>query len=288
MSGKRIKAFDVFLTVFLSCWAVIIVLPFYSAVMVSLVPKSVYLRNSFILYPKNFTLNSYELLFKTPIILTGLKNSIIVVAFGLIISMFLTTSIAYGLSKPIFPGRNIIFNLIIFTMFFGGGLVPYYMLIKSLGMYNSLMALIIPGSLSTFNMLLIKNYIQSLPRSINESAEIDGANDIVIMWNIILPLCMPILATVALFVSVGKWNDWFGPMLFISSREKMTLQIILKNMLSTLESAKIPHDVIVKRNVNEEGVKMACLTVVTLPVLLFYPFAQKYFVKGIMIGSIKA
>ena len=240
------------------------------------------------------TLESYRIpVFQVGFVIDGFKNTGIIVITGVIYSMLLTVTAAYALSKKYLPGRNIFINFIIFTMFFSGGLIPYYMLMRNLHLIDNLAALVLPFGVNTFYLIIIKTFFQNIPPSITESAQIDGANEIFILFKIVLPVSMPIIATFILFYSVDRWNEWFYALLLMKSVEKMPLQVILKSLLTNFDmikgaTAQANWDSFNKNLIYDEGVKMACVTIVTLPVLMFYPFAQKYFIKGIMIGAVKS
>ena len=175
-------------------------------------------------------------------------------------------------------------NLILVTMFFGGGLIPYYILIRTLGMMDTIWVMIIPGAIDTFNMLLMRNYFATLPKELEESAKIDGANDIQIFVKIFLPLSLPMLATIGLFFAVGNWNSWYNGMLFNSKQSLKTLQQVLQSIINTpASSIPNPHPT----KISTESVKMAAIFFTIIPMMLFYPFLQRYFVRGIVVGAIK-
>ena len=181
-------------------------------------------------------------------------------------------------------GKNFVMNMILVTMFFGGGLIPYYLLMKSLGFLDTIWVMIIPGAIDTFNMLLMRNYFASLPKELEESARIDGANDVQIFVKIFLPLSLPMLATVGLFFAVGNWNSWYNGMMFNSNPDIRTLQQVLQDMIVT-KSSVVPN--LHPDETNNESVKMAAIFFTILPMMCFYPFLQRYFVKGIVVGAIK-
>ena len=181
-------------------------------------------------------------------------------------------------------------QLIIFTMYFSGGMVPSYILISKLGLIDKIGVLIIPAGISTFYLIVIKNFFLSLPAELEEAAKIDGANDIVIFFKIILPLSLPILATFGLFYAVDHWNSWFAGMMYIKSADKRPLQLVLKNILATIDSVRNPAAAQsgLKAKVFGDGVKMASVIITMLPVMVIYPFLQKYFMKGLLLGAVKS
>jgi len=214
--------------------------------------------------------------------------SVIVTVVGTLLSILVTAITAYPLSKRHLPGISIIMVLFVFTMLFNGGLIPNYLLIRELKLLNSLWSLILPAMISVFNMLIIKSYYEALPEALEESARIDGAKTYVILFRIILPLCMPVLATIALFYAVGFWNDYFSPMLYINDPSLKTLQLHLRDVVMENDTAnainKSADDLM---NMTPESIRAATVVASTVPILLVYPFLQKYFIKGVLIGSVK-
>ena len=204
---------------------------------------------------------------------------------GTLYQLFFTVITGYAMSRNKWTGKGFVMNMILVTMFFGGGMVPYYYLIKSLGMMNTIWVMIIPGAIDTFNMLLMRNYFASLPAEMEESAKIDGANDIIIFVKIFLPLSLPMLATIGLFFAVGNWNSWYNAMLFIPDRTEIwPLQMVLRNMIATVSSnIENPEAV----DGFSQGLTMASIFFTIVPMMCFYPFLQRFFVKGIVVGAIK-
>lgn len=222
--------------------------------------------------------------------LDTLGNVVTSYAFGraFVISVVVTAITAYPLSKRHLPGISIIMVLFVFTMLFNGGLIPNYLLIRELHLLNSLWSLILPAMINVFNMLVIKSYYEGLPEALEESARIDGAKTYMILFRIILPLSMPVLATIALFYAVGFWNDYFSPMLYISDPSLKTLQLHLRDVVMENDTAnainKSADDLM---NMSPESIRAATVVASTVPILLVYPFLQKYFIKGVLIGSVK-
>jgi putative aldouronate transport system permease protein len=202
--------------------------------------------------------------------------------------MLFTITTAYPLSKKHFPNRSFWTAIIVFTMFFGGGLIPSYLLVRSLGMYNTIWAMVLPGLISTYNMIIMRNFFMNIPAELEESAKIDGANEFSILFRIIVPVSGPIIATVALWTMVGHWNAWFDCMIYISTTANQVLQLILRRIVleGTTQLMELNNSLDVGV-INTDAVKSATIMVATIPILLVYPFLQKYFVKGIMIGSLK-
>jgi len=212
-------------------------------------------------------------------------NTIVRVALGTIITTFVCILTAYPLSKKFLPDRKFFTAFMVFTMFFSGGLIPMYILIKSLKYINTVWALVIPSAIPTFSMLIIRNYFMTIPDSLEESAKIDGANDFFILFSIVVPLSLPILATTVLWTIVGHWNAWFDAMLYITNSRKQVLQAILRQIVivGTMDQLEFEAHMYA----SPESLKAATIIVGTLPIIMVYPFVQKYFIKGIMIGSLK-
>lgn len=285
---QKRNAVDVMIVVFLAAFFLAVLYPFYNAVLVSLVSEKEYMSTPFMLFPKKPTLLSYRYVFSSSDILNGYVTTIIVVVFGVAYNMILTVTAAYALSKD-FPGKKWLMMLIVFTMYFGGGLIPYYLLIRNLGLIDSYGALILPYGVNTFYLLVMRNYFKSIPAEIEESAKIDGANDLRVLWSIVLPLSLPIIATFLLFFSVDRWGEWFNGVLFIKTTSKRPLQMVLRSILMSMSneaSVNMPPEL--KKNLYGESVKMACVVVVMTPIMFVYPFVQKYFMKGMLLGAVKS
>ncbi len=284
---QRKNSVDHLITIALALYGLAILYPFYNSILVSLVSEKEYMTTPFMLFPKNPTLLSYRYVFTSADILNGYISTLIIVVFGVAYNMVLTTTSAYALTKE-FPGKKIIMVLIIFTMYFGGGLIPYYMLVKNLGLIDTYAALILPYGVNTFYMLVMRNYFKSIPGEIEESAKIDGANELLILWKIILPVSLPVIATFLLFFAVDRWGEWFNGVLFIKTTAKRPLQMVLRSILMSLSNeASINMPPELKKNLYGDSVKMACVVVVMAPIMFVYPFVQKYFMKGIMVGAVK-
>lgn len=283
-------SFDYFNIVVLSVIALISIIPFYFVVIMSFADIGALGRAKVYLLPLSFDITPYRVLFLNNNVINGIFVSIIRVIAGTVFCMLMTTTAAYSLSKKTLPFRGAILNAIILTMFFGGGLIPYYLTVKNLGLVDRFLVLIIPSGIDTFFLIIIKNYFQTIPESLEESAKIDGATDIHIFLKIILPIAMPFMATFILFYAVGHWNDWWTAMLFISDVHLRPLQNVLRDALSNLnniinDTARI--NAMQGKMANTQSARMALVVITTIPILAVYPFIQKYFVKGILIGSMK-
>ena len=285
---NRIGAADGIILFILTLYGLIIFYPFYNAILVSIVPNTVYMRHQgLMLLPPVIQFDAYEFTFKSRLIWSGYLNSIIVTVGGTLYNMLLTVFCAYALTKPI-PGRKVIRFLIVFTMYFSGGLIPYYLLIKDLGLMGSYWVMILPMGLNIMYMLIISSYFSSLPASLEESAKIDGAHDWVILFRIILPLSLPLLATFTLYYAVERWNEWYHAMLFLTKSDKWPLQNILRtiiNDINFLATQNIPGQ---KRpDVQGDTIKMSSIVVSMIPMMCLYPLLQRYFLSGLTLGAVK-
>ena len=243
-------------------------------------------RGEMWLFPTKLSFIGYELVFANKEIWTGYTNTLLYTGVGTAINLLMTILAAYPLSRRDFAGRNVITAYIVFTMFFSGGLI-----VKDLGMINTMWALIIPGAVSVWNIIIMRTFFQtSIPNEIQESASIDGCSNMQTLWRIVLPLSMPIIAVMVLFYSVGHWNSYFSALIYLNDREKYPLQLFLREILikSQVDNMAGSMDLSVQKHMMEaEAIKYAIVIVANLPILLLYPFLQKYFVKGMMIGALK-
>ena len=238
-----------------------------------------------ILKPLGFSLEGYKIVLKNPNIPVSYLNTIIYVAVGTSINILMTTLGAYALSRKGYMFKKTITLLIVFTMYFNGGLIPNFLLVKALGMYNTIWALVVPGAISTWNLIVMKTCFQAIPVSLEESARLDGANDFVILLKVFLPLSKATMAVMLLFYAVTQWSSWFNAMIYLSDRKKFPLQLIMREILiaNSTSGNTMDSDVMFL----EEVVKYATIIVSTDPVLCIYPFVQKYFMTGVMMGSVK-
>ena len=282
---RKIQGLDIIICVILVFYAILIVFPFWNAFVISVSSESAYLKNNLLLWPTELDLTSYQKVFANNELWNGFGITMILLIGGTLYQLFFTVITGYAMSRNKWTGKNFVMNMILVTMFFGGGMVPYYYLIKGLGMINTIWVMIIPGAIDTFNMLLMRNYFASLPAEMEESAKIDGANDVIIFVKIFLPLSLPMLATVGLFFAVGNWNSWYNAMLFIpDDRSIWPLQMVLRTMInkvsSNIENPTAQEDF-------SQGLTMASIFFTIVPMMCFYPFLQRFFVKGIVVGAIK-
>lgn len=286
MKRKKIELFDVVVYAVITLVCIVMLYPFLNVIAVSFSDYTAYLKNPLMVIPSDFTLSAFQFVFKDGQVLMAYANTVIVTVSGVLIGLALTILMAYPLSRKHLKGRAVIMNLVIFSMMFSGGMIPSYYLIRSLKLIDSLWAVILPGAFSAYNMILMKNFLEALPDSLMEAAQIDGASEPFILVRIALPLCMPILATLCLFIAVQYWNGYFNAMLYIRDRSKWTLQLVLREIvLANVQNGN--NDPAQENYVVSISIKYASLLVVMLPIMLIYPFLQKYFVKGVMIGAVK-
>ena len=238
--------------------------------------------------PVGFTLDAYQLVMQNPDILSGYMNTIFIVAVGTALNVIATALFAYVLSRKNLYWRNAMMFMVIFTMFFSGGLIPSYLLIKGLGLYASRWAVIIPSLIGTWNLIIMRTSFMSIPDSLEESAKIDGAGDFTVLFKIILPLSLPVMAVMVLFYGVGHWNSWFSAMVYLKDRDSFPLQLILREILIQSQTDSMTMETMSAEKMAVSNiVKYATVMVATLPILMLYPFLQKYFVKGVMVGAVK-
>lgn len=286
MRSKTIEVFDVIVYSVISICCILMLYPFLNVTAVAFSEYTAYLKNPLMIVPSSFTLSAFKFVFKDSQVMLSYANTILVVIMGVAIGLTLVVLMAYPLSRKQLKGRGLVMNLVIFSMMFNGGMIPNYYLIRSLGLIDSLWAVILPGVFSAYNMILMKNFLESLPDSLMEAAAIDGASEPLVLIKIALPLCMPILATLCLFIAVQYWNGYFNAMLYIRERSKWTLQLVLREIvLANVQNGN--NDPAQENYVVSISIKYASLLVVILPIMLVYPFLQKYFVKGVMIGAVK-
>lgn len=285
---RRIDAMDVVSLIVVTLLVLIVFLPFYNSVVVSFSTSASYMRNPFAFWPSEATMDNYRLVLKNGTIFTSYLNTILITVTGTVLSMAASVAAAFAFSRKAFPGKRLFFMMMLFTMFFSGGMIPTYLTLKSLKMLDSRMTIILMCGISTFNVIVLKSGFEQVPAALEEAAKIDGANDLQIFARVMVPLQMAQIATFTLFTAVAYWNEWFWSMLVINSGSKMTLMSYLRAII--MEASGV---------VNSEsaagmdmknfsmGVKMSSVVLTMLPIMCVYPFLQKYFAKGIMVGAVK-
>ena len=286
---KKFELMDAVILLILFIGMLAILIPFFNVVAISFTSYTEYMQSVWVVWPKNSVLDAYKELFKDSRILIGYKTTLTFLAIGLPLNVLLSTSLAYALFRKGWPGRRLVFYLVLFTMIFHGGIVPMYLVMKSLGLTNTIWSVVLAQGLNTFNMILLYNYFNSLPDALVESASLDGASEWKIMFRVVMPLAKPILATVVLFVAVQFWNEYFMSMIFLRSKNWQSLQQVLRAIVmdsQVVDSAATTADVGEKNFT--DAIKMAAVMATMIPVMCVYPFLQKYFAKGIMMGAIKA
>jgi putative aldouronate transport system permease protein len=292
---KKDRMFDILNYSFLTIIMIVTLYPFLNVLVISLNDSTDTVRGGIYIWPREFTLNNYLEILKYDNLVTGFVNSVLRTVIGTVLGVFAQAMIAFTLSRADFQGRKFISTFLVLTMYFSGGLIPGYMLIRDLGMMNSFWVYILPGLVSAFNIIIIRSFMDGLPFSLQESAKMDGANDFTIFYRIILPLCKPVLATIALFVAVGQWNSWFDTYLYNSLNENLTtlqyeLMKILDNtsMGGNVNANQMRPNAEQQANmVSPESIKMAITMVTVIPIMLVYPFVQRFFIQGMTLGAVK-
>lgn len=278
---------EIIIYLILTFLAVIMVIPFIYVIAASFAKESEIQTRPIFLWPNDPTLAAYEEVFDMsnmgPTVLRSLLVSILVTVIGTIINLFFTTTMAYGLSRSDLKGKKFLLNMVLFTMVVNGGMIPTFLLVKSLGMYDTYSALILPGAISAYNMLIVRNFFIELPRELEEAASIDGCSDIGIFVKIALPLSMPCLATFGLFYAVGHWNNYFGALLYLDDQKKYPFQLVLRNIVMQSQDTSANAD----QELPSDTLKMASIVIGTVPILCVYPFLQKHFAAGVMVGAVK-
>ncbi|OMF37981.1 sugar ABC transporter permease [Paenibacillus sp. FSL H8-0548] len=285
--GNRL--FDIGNYIFLIMLMVVTVYPLMYVAFASVSDASQLMAHKGMLWrPLGFSFEAYKNVFRNPMISSGYLNTLFILVFGLGVNILLTSFGAYALSRRTLAYRKQIMLFFVFTMFFSGGLIPFYFAVMNLGLRNSLWALIIPVAVNTFNLIIMRTAFEGIPVSLEESAKMDGANDFVILFRIILPLSLPVVAVILLYYGVSHWNAWFNASIFLQDRDQYPLQLIMREILLQGEASAMAEGAAMEDvAMLSATLKYATIMVATVPILLVYPFLQKYFVKGAMIGAIK-
>lgn len=282
---------DIMKVVFLAFVVVVTVYPFWNIFIISINDATDAIRGGLYFLPRKLSLSSYAEILRRSTFLASIKVSVGRTLIGTPIAVLVTAMLAYPLSRKDLVGRKFWNLLFVFTMYFGGGLVPYYMVLKGIHMLNTFWVFIFPMMMSVYNMILIRSYIESMPDSLFEAAKIDGANDLVVFVKMVIPLSKPILMTVALFVAINQWNSWFDAYLYTSDQALKPMQSILVEILNQYQTGASTSQAMSNAKagvtVTPDSIRMAATMVATLPIIMVYPFVQKYFVKGIMLGAVK-
>ena len=282
------KLFDIFNLLFMLLICFITLYPFLYVLATSMSSNIAVMQNKVTFYPVELNFTAYKKILKDPYLVSSYYNTIKYTLIGTFINLLFTSTMAYPLSRKKLVFKGFFNTMIVITMFFGGGLIPTFLLVNSLGMYDTIWAIVIPGAISTYYLIIMRTFFQSIPAELEESAKIDGASEVRVYFKIIIPLSKAALAAIGLFYAVGHWNSFFSALIYLKSKAKMPLQILLRNMLISSEMAQ--QNKIASRDeevVVAETIKSAAIIVTVIPIICVYPFLQKYFVKGVMIGSIK-
>ncbi|HEY4431397.1 MAG TPA: carbohydrate ABC transporter permease [Paenibacillus sp.] len=292
-ASRSDQIFDIVNCSFMTLAFVITLYPFLNVLAISLNDSMDTVKGGIYLWPRKWTWANYDAIFSFRGLITGFKISLLRTFTGTLLGLLSSSMLAFVLSRSDFQARKLVSTFLVMTMYVSGGLIPGFILIRHLGMMNSFWVYVLPGMVSAWNVFIIRSFIDGLPSALQESAKLDGANDFTIYWRVILPLCKPVLATVALFLAVGQWNSWFDTFLYNSTaRHLTTLQYeLMKVLQSTQIGSNDIHDPNMSQLMNRispESVKMAITIVVTVPILIVYPFLQRYFVKGMTLGAVKS
>lgn len=281
------KTFDTINYAFLAIYAAIAIIPFIYILVASLTPPELLLKKSFILIPEKISFDAYRYIFSTDTIPKSLLVSAFVTVFGTAVNIIVTVLMAYPLAHKDIMGRKFIMLMITFTLMFSGGMVPTYIIVQKLGLIDNLLSLILPNAMSAFSLIIFKNYFQELPKELEESARIDGCNDLKILLQIILPVSKPLIATFVIMFGVANWNSWFNAVLYINDPGKWPIQVILRQMITASAGVGSAESMAEGLVIPAEVVRMCTIVIATMPILCIYPFLQKYFTKGILLGSVK-
>lgn len=270
--------------------AVFVLLPLFNVVSSSFSSPALVAQGKILFWPREWTLQSYSKVLGNADVWRGYGNTLLYTALGTAINLVLTTLAAYPLSRSDLKGGKAIFGVLIFLMYFQGGLIPSYLVVKNLGMVNTVWAMVLPYAINTFNLIVMRTYfVSTLPKELQEAAFIDGCSNTRYLWSVVIPVCKPILAVVALYYSVYHWNDFFQALIYLSDKERYPLQLVLRDILisSKVDDFATLDEGFADRLFQAEGIKYAIIVVASIPMLILYPFLQKYFVTGALAGSVK-
>lgn len=281
------KCFAAFNHFFFILMGITTLIPFVNLIAKSLSSEEAVISGRVGLLPVGIQFETYIYVLQDSMFLSALKTSVLLTVIGTTLSLMMTTLTAYPLSKVRLRGRKWLLLMFVFTMLFSGGLIPTYLLMHNLNLLNTLAVLFLPSMISVFNMLIMKNYFEGLPDSLEESAKLDGGGNIRILIHIMLPLSLPVLATIALFYAVAFWNDFFAAMIYITDPELKPLQLYLKELIVSSSGDFLKDNVDAAINTTPQSIQASSILLATIPILLVYPFLQKYFVKGVLVGSVK-
>ncbi|MBW7457506.1 carbohydrate ABC transporter permease [Paenibacillus sepulcri] len=288
VASKRLTLFDYVNYSLLAIMSIICVFPFIYVFSVSFTDPKVYVPLQFYLFPEKWSLSAYRYILSTNSFMNALKSTVFVTGIGTVLSVIVSFTFAYVLTKKAVPGRNVMLGGVIFTLVFNAGILPNYLLIKDLGLLNSHWSLILSGLTNAWSLIVIKSFLDTLPSELEDAARIDGCSDIGVFWRIIVPLSMPAVAAFTLFFAVAYWNTYFNALIYLTDAKKWTLQVLIKSLVIDSDSNGVggsggSDD----RVIPQETIRMASIVLAMVPILLVYPFLQKHFAKGVMLGSVK-
>lgn len=287
---KKSRTFDVVVIIMFAALALLTLYPFYNVIILSFSNTESVAKHIPYLLPFAVDFSGYKTIIQDSDFINSLLVSLFVTIVGTALNMVLSVIAAYVLSRKYLDGRNIIMSVIVFTMLFGGGLVPTYMVIKDMGLINKVWAMILPTAINTYYLIIMKNYFLGLPDGLFEAAKLDGAGEWTMLWKVAFPLSKPIMATFTLFYAVDRWNEWYNALLYINKKALSPLQIYLRDILTSLNSqlsTQAQQMMGSTQKVSTSAVQMATIVITALPIMLVYPYLQKYFVNGVMVGGIK-
>ncbi len=278
---------DGIIWILLVALSIMVIIPIWNVVVISITPFSVWAtsKGNLFLPLSQVTFEAYRQIFTSPRIPNSMSISIFITVGGTILNVILTVLMAYPLAKKDFLLRTPVLLMVLFTMMFSGGLIPMYLLVRDLNLFNSYWSLILPGAISAFNLLVVKSFFQNIPQELEDAAFVDGASDLQILLYVVLPVSKPVLATIALFYAVGHWNAFFDAIIYLQDQTMMPLQVVLRQLLTTGINEFV--DAHAEGAVQTEAIRMAAVIVAMIPILIIYPFVQRYFTTGVLLGSIK-
>ncbi|WP_139994145.1 carbohydrate ABC transporter permease [Paenibacillus paridis] len=287
LQSKGETAFSITNYILLLLVILICLIPVVNLVAKSFSDEASILAGDVFLWPINFNVDAYDVVLNSQRFLVSFQNSIIITVTGTILNVLLTIFTGYALSRSRLRGAKAIMMLYVFTMLFSAGIIPTYLIIKELGLLNSLWALILPSLVSPFNMIIVRLYFYGIPDSLEESAKMDGAGNLRILFQIMIPLAYPVIATIALFCAVEYWNSYFDALMYINDSGRLPLQVFLREMLMSVSDATSNIDMLSSADVPQEAIRGATVVAATLPIVIVYPFLQRFFVKGMVLGAVK-
>lgn len=286
--GRHLETMDVISALLLTALCLLIIVPFYTSLVAAFTTNASYIQQPVQLFPQSFTLDNFSYVLERMNIAIGYRNTLLIVLVGTALSMSISLAYAYALSLKAYPGKKLAFLFLLLTMYFSGGLIPTYLLIRDLKLINSPFAIVFICGVSPFNIIIMKNSIEQLPASLDEAARLDGAGEWQIFSRITIPLIKPTVVTFSLFTAVGYWNEWYWSMIVLTKPAVKTLQIMLRTIVTTVETLEMDSASAAEYGeVFTQGLKMAAVVITMLPIMLLYPFLQKHFAKGILVGAVK-